>query len=471
MRDILDPADRWLGTAPLALVPGNKRPVTTDDLLAVLMDSGPVSIAVLANDFDPEGQPLTLLSASAALGTAVAEADGTVTYTPPAGISGFDTVVYTVADDLNQTRTGQVDITISEPQLSIDQQPDNTLVVTAETGLIDITVTDPAEFAGSWQVSVADLGGGPINLMPPTISGTVAEGQTLTANGGLWVYDPGVGPPVQAWQWRRGGADIAGETASTYAVQAGDAGLSALETLTDGNGQRVASSPVVGAVFQPSDDAALLGWWDAADAGTITQSGGLVSSWADKSGGTALSQANTARQPMTGSRLLNGQNVVDFDGTRFAERSEALPASGDVAFHAVLVLDGVSNAFAAVLAFEATNDFQIDANNAAVFDGRLNMTGIGSSANLTGGPFSGALILSAVFDRTGAATAEIFIGNTSRASAGYTAALDSAGALHLMTNRTQNAFVDGAVAELIVTGDVTNRATYHAYLANKWGVS
>ena len=88
MRTIFDPDNLWLGPAPMAqLSNSNKLPVAIDDALSVLRDSGPVTVDVLANDFDPEGQPLSLVSASAALGTAVAEADDTVTYTPPPGIS------------------------------------------------------------------------------------------------------------------------------------------------------------------------------------------------------------------------------------------------------------------------------------------------------------------------------------------------------------------------------------------------
>ena len=67
---------------------------------------------------------------------------------------------------------------------------------------------------------------------------------------------------------------------------------------------------------------------------------------------------------MTGMRTLNDGNVLDFDGTAFLERAEAEPASGDVAFHMALVIDSTANAFEAVLAVDATNDFQIDANDA-----------------------------------------------------------------------------------------------------------
>lgn len=473
MRNILDPVNQWIGIPPLALALNtNKRPVAVDDTLSVLQDNAPVSVDVLANDFDPEGQPLSLVSASAALGTAVAEIDNTVTYTPPPGLTGFDTVVYTIEDDLGQTRTGQINVTITAPQLSIDTQPDNTLVVNAETGLVDITVATPAAFAGTYQITTSDLAGGPVNLVPPGITGTVATGQTLTADPGLWVYDPGAGAPVQSWQWRLAGADIAGAISDTHVVQAGEVGpgLSIRETQSDGFGQRFADSAMVGLGFTPSSDAALIGWWDADDAATITAAGGFASLWADKVGSSDLAQNFGPEQPQTGTRTLNGRNLLDFDGSQRMLATMTLPATGDVAFHAALIIDGTSSAFAALLSVEATNDFQIDANDNAAFNGRLNAAGIGTATALTGGPFSGGLILSVVFDRTGAATAGVYIANQLRGSMAYSAPIDSAVALHLMSNRSLNANIDGAVAELIVTGDITNRADHHAYLANKWGL-
>lgn len=473
MKTVFDPNNMWLGPAPLAqLTNGNKLPVAIDDDVTVLVDSGPVTIDVLANDFDPEGALLTLVSASAALGTAIAEIDHTVTYTPPAGISGFDTVVYRISDDLGQQRDGQINITIADPQLSIDTQPDNTMVINAESGLLDITVTTPAEFAGTYQIDTGSLAGGPVNLVPPTVTGTVAQGQALTADPGLWVHDA-AGAPAQSLQWLSGGADIPGATGNTYIVQPGDIGpgMSVRETQTDSFGQRSVTSAVVGQSFTPVDDTALIGWWDAGDTGTIAETTGVVSSWSDKTGGQALVQTNAARRPGTGSRTLNGLNVLDFDGSAFLEATRTLPASGNVAFHAALVVDTTSNAFEALFSADAANDFQIDANNAAQFDGRLNLTGIGSSVNLTGGPFTGALIVSVVFDATGAGSAEVFIANTSRASTGYSAAIDASVVFNVMTNRSQNAWVDGAVGEVIITGDVTNRSSHHAYLAAKWGLT
>lgn len=475
MRDILDPADIWVGTPFGAQVFGNKRPIAVDDAITVDKDGGPVTVDVLANDFDPEGATLTLVSAAAALGTAVAEADNTVTYTPPAGLSGADTVIYEIADDLDQRRTGQITVTIVEPALTITTESDNTLVVRASAGVTDITVTQPSVFAGSYQVDTADLAGGPINLVAPSVSGSVGTGEVLTASGGLWIYDIAAGGPSQTWQWRRSGVDIAGATGASYTVQAGDAGetMTVAEVQTDAFGQRMAiSAPLASGGFLPSDDAGLIAWYAADDAATIVESGGVVSSWSDKAGGPALAQALSSRRPQTGTRSLNGLNVLDFGGDDFFERAITLPASGDVAVHMVLEIDLTFSAFEAILAFDAAgNDVQIDAGSDTQFDGRVNATGIGTTTGLTGGPFSGVMLLSAIFDRSGAAEVEIFIDNVSRATMAYTAPLDTAQAMHVMTNRTQNVSVNGAVAELVVTGNLSNRAIIHAYLASKWGLA
>jgi len=473
MKTIYDPTNRWVSAAPLVLSSSNKTPIAVDDALNLVVDSGPVTVNVLGNDFDPEGASLTLVSASAALGTAVAESDNTITYTPFPGIAGFDTIVYEIADDLDQRDTGQVNVTISEQSLSVDVQANNTLLVTVETGALDLTVTTPVNFAGTYAINTSDLQGGPINLVSPELSGSPSAGAQLTATSGLWVHDPSAAPLIQSWQWLQAGTEIAGATGPNYTMTAADVGqgISVREISSDGLGQRIATSAAVSQFFTPASDGALNGWWDAADASTLTATGGLVSAWADKSGGAALSQPVSTQQPSTGVRSLNGLNVIDFNGARFLQRGTSLPTSGDVAFHMVFSVDAIINAYQAVLAVDGTNDFQIDANNASQFDGRLNTTGIGSSANLTGGPFTGAVILSIIFDRTGTGTAEVFVANVSRATMTYSAPLDQFVDLLLMTNRSKNAWVDGAVAELVVTGDITNRAAYHTYLATKWGLS
>jgi len=64
-------------------------------------------------------------------------------------------------------------------------------------------------------------------------------------------------------------------------------------------------------LWQPSD-ITTEAWYDASDADTITESGGAVSQWDDKSGnGNDLTQPTAAQQLTTGSSTLNGLNVLE----------------------------------------------------------------------------------------------------------------------------------------------------------------
>ena len=70
---------------------------------------------LLANDSDPEGAPLTLVAASTDWGvggTLDWNADGSFSYTPPAGWSGWDHVTYTVSDG-HRTTVGYAYLIVS----------------------------------------------------------------------------------------------------------------------------------------------------------------------------------------------------------------------------------------------------------------------------------------------------------------------------------------------------------------------
>ncbi len=68
--------------------------------------------------------------------------------------------------------------------------------------------------------------------------------------------------------------------------------------------------------FAPTDISNLALWLDADDTATITHTSGSVSQWDDKSGNAYHAvQASGSSQPVTGTRTLNGLNVLDLDGS------------------------------------------------------------------------------------------------------------------------------------------------------------
>lgn len=91
-------------------------------------------------------------------------------------------------------------------------------------------------------IAVALEGGqSPVNTVLPTISGTVAVGQTLTAANGTWT---GAATITYTRQWLRDGVAISGATATTYVVQAADQThkLSVRVTATNSVGSASATS-------------------------------------------------------------------------------------------------------------------------------------------------------------------------------------------------------------------------------------
>ena len=74
-----------------------------------------VNDGLLANDEDADGDPISVHSFEVGtLGTLAVDADGSFTYTPNAGLSGTETLSYTITDGTD-TATAEVTFTIEEP--------------------------------------------------------------------------------------------------------------------------------------------------------------------------------------------------------------------------------------------------------------------------------------------------------------------------------------------------------------------
>jgi len=65
----------------------------------------------------------------------------------------------------------------------------------------------------------------------------------------------------------------------------------------------------------PTDISGLIQWLDADDASTVTESGGFISDWVDKSiEANDVTQLTGADQPLYVTGEINGRNIVRFDG-------------------------------------------------------------------------------------------------------------------------------------------------------------
>ena len=141
------------GTVTVDISCVNDAANAVDDSRTVAEDSGGTAMTVLANDTDPESDPLSVTSASdpANGGTTFTAAD--VTYTPDLNFCGADSFTYTV--------TGGDSATVSVTVTCVNDAPDavnDTRTTTEDTTLV-LTVATPGS---------------------PTTNDTDVDGDTLT---------------------------------------------------------------------------------------------------------------------------------------------------------------------------------------------------------------------------------------------------------------------------------------------------
>ncbi|WP_417236304.1 Ig-like domain-containing protein, partial [Bizionia paragorgiae] len=79
--------------------PENEAPIANADT-ATTTESTPITVVVLANDFDPDADPISITGTSSpTYGTITVNTNGTIIYTPNPGYIGEDTFEYTICDD------------------------------------------------------------------------------------------------------------------------------------------------------------------------------------------------------------------------------------------------------------------------------------------------------------------------------------------------------------------------------------
>jgi CshA-type fibril repeat protein len=101
-------------TLSLSVTPVNDAPDAIDDLASTPINT-PITIPVLANDLDREGDPLTVTGATLAnpaLGTLTVNPNGTLSFTPAANFTGPVAITYTVSDGHGGTDTATVTVNV-----------------------------------------------------------------------------------------------------------------------------------------------------------------------------------------------------------------------------------------------------------------------------------------------------------------------------------------------------------------------
>ena len=125
-------------TVTVTVTPVNDAPEAVDDASATALNT-PVTIDVLANDTDLDGDTLTLVGVpTSADGTVEVNPDGTITFTPNTGFTGTAVINYTMTDGTVQ------DTAVVTVQVGGDGR-DGIVNGTAGDDLIDTTYVDPTD--------------------------------------------------------------------------------------------------------------------------------------------------------------------------------------------------------------------------------------------------------------------------------------------------------------------------------------
>lgn len=167
--------------------PTNAAPQPKADVASTLEDVE-VTIAVLANDVDPDGDALRLVSATAGrLGTTAVRPDGSVRYSPARDAYGSDTFSYTVADARGLTATQSVSVAIA----AVNDPPAVTATVSASSGTAPLDVTfeaigtdvdgDPLTYTWSFGDGLVGTGPRPAH----TYAGAGAFNATVVVSDGV----------------------------------------------------------------------------------------------------------------------------------------------------------------------------------------------------------------------------------------------------------------------------------------------
>ncbi|MDC8013822.1 Ig-like domain-containing protein [Tahibacter soli] len=157
----------------------NRPPDARDDTATVPRNAAATPIAVLANDVDPDGDPLTITATGApAHGTATI-AGGVVNYTPVTGYVGTDTFTYTIADGMGGTDTATVTITIGADGNRPPVAQDDTASTQPATPVTIAVLSNDSDPDGD-TLSVASVG-------------TPANGTAALGANGAVTYTPAAG--------------------------------------------------------------------------------------------------------------------------------------------------------------------------------------------------------------------------------------------------------------------------------------
>ena len=199
--DLVDPPDHMAADVVFTFtVRATDAPPVAQNDSTLTPPGTAVQINVLANDGDPENDPLSVTGFTQGVhGSVACLPGGNCTYTPDAGFSGIDTFTYTASDGLGGTSIGTVTVTVSAADTTLIAPPlDLTVATTVDQAAAFLYGgANPIQTGvapGTIQASRASIIRGRVltrdgNVLPGavvTINGNAQFGQTISRSNGAY---------------------------------------------------------------------------------------------------------------------------------------------------------------------------------------------------------------------------------------------------------------------------------------------
>jgi len=226
------------------------------------------------------------------------------------------------------------------------------------------------------------------------------------------------------------------------------------------------------ALWEPSQISTVF-WYDASDSSTITSSGSQATQVLDKSGNIhTLTVKSGQSGPLTGTRTLNGLNVLEWTGNNCLENASFTYNQSATPLNVAIILQidgGTAQHF--ILAGTTTTtagtrmSMRLAADNAWEILGGSN-TGVNQSMQAGTAATRGQPYL--ILPKYNGSTSAWRINGTQTNTGNI--GTNSYTTLQLGHNETEASDLDGYIAEMVAFSDNTNQQIVEGYLAWKWGL-
>lgn len=173
-----DPQRTGTATVIVTVQPVNDAPVTVEDFVTI-DEEGSAIIDVLANDFDVDGDTLSVVSIFTGTGAVSILADGRLSYTGAIDVTGADGIEYLVSDGNGGLTSGIVTVTlnpVNDAPLAVD---DTATLAEDTTVTVDVLANDQ-------DFDNADFGNGGLSVT----TAVAANGSVVIEADGRLTYTP-----------------------------------------------------------------------------------------------------------------------------------------------------------------------------------------------------------------------------------------------------------------------------------------